>query len=338
MAQEPIRVEISYKTMLFAVGIIAAVWFLIQIKAVIILLFVSFILLSALHSPVDFLEKKKIPRVLAILIIYLLILSAFAGIFSLIVPPLVAQTRSLFDNLPAILESINKFISFYQIPAQDIVSRLASEFGFFGTNFFKITAGFLSSILGMITLAVFTFYLLLGWPKIVDLLTSFFSGKQAQRIDQLLNDAEAGIGAWVRGELFLMFVVGLLSYIGLFLLGIPYALSLAVVAGLLEIVPIIGPIISAIPAVLIGLLVSPILALAVAALFFVVQQLENHLIVPNVMRRVVGVNPLITILALMIGAKLGGILGAFLAIPLVVLLKIIGQDLLKPIGDDIPED
>lgn len=338
MSQEPTRIEISYKTILFAAALVFAVWLLIQIRAIIALLFVSLILVSALHSPVDFLQKHKIPRFMAILILYFLVGGFLIGTFSLIVPPFVDQTSNLVERFPIILTEIAKLVTFYQIPTQDLVSRIAQEFAPFGANFFKFTLGFLSSILGIITLIVFTFYLLLEWPKIVSFTSSVFSGKEEKRMRKLLNDIEAGLGAWVRGEIILMIVVGLLSYLGLALLQVPYALSLAVLAGLLEIVAIVGPILAAIPAVLIALLVSPILALAVAALYFLIQQLENHLIVPNVMRKAVGVNPLVTILALMVGAKLAGIIGAVLSVPLVVLIKIVLKDLLQPQGEEIPEE
>jgi len=336
--KEPIRIEISYKTILFAAALVFAVWFLIQIKTILALLFISLILVSALHSPVDFLQKRKIPRALAILILYFLVGGFFAGVVSLIIPPFVEQTSNLIEKFPLILTEIAKFITFYQIPTQEIVSKITQEFGPLGANFFKITVSFLSSIIGIITLIVFTFYLLLEWPKIVSLASSLFSGKEEKRIKKLLNDIEAGLGAWVRGEIILMIIVGMLSFVGLTLLQVPYALSLAVWAGLLEIVPIIGPILSAVPAVLVALLVSPVLAVAVVALYFIVQQLENHLIVPNVMRRAVGVNPLITILTLMVGAKLAGISGAVLSVPLVVLLKIILKDIFQPQGEEVPEE
>lgn len=338
MNQTPTRIEISHKTIIFAIAIGAAIWFVIQILPIIILLFISLILLSALHSPVDFLEKRRIPRFLAIVIIYILLLAFIVGIFTLIIPPFVSQTRNLIDRAPVILDQINRLFAFYQIPTQDVLARFASEFGFFGANIFRLTAGFLSSLLGTLTLLVLTFYLLLEWPKIISLLSGAFAGRQEKRIRTLLKDIEQGLGAWVRGELVLMIAIGVLSYIGLLLLGVPYALSLAVLAGLLEIIAIIGPILAAIPAILSALLVSPILAVAVVALYFIIQQLENNLIVPNVMRKAVGVNPLITIIALMVGAKLAGILGAVLAVPFVVLVRIIVTDLLQPVGEDIPEE
>ena len=123
--------------------------------------------------------------------------------------------------------------------------------------------------------------------------------------------------------------MGILIFIGLTILQIPLALPLALVAGLLEIVPIVGPIVSSIPAILVGLTISPLIGLAIAALFFIVQQLENHLIVPVVMSKAVGLQPPVVILALLIGAKLAGIGGAVLAVPTVVVARIIFREFLE---------
>ena len=138
---------------------------------------------------------------------------------------------------------------------------------------------------------------------------------------------ERKLGAWVIGQLALAVIVGVITYIGLTLLGVEFALSLSIIAGIFEIVPIIGPIISAIPAVLVALTMSPMMALLVAGLFFVVQQLENNIFVPIVMRRAVGIPPIVTILALTIGGKLAGVAGIMLAVPLVVAMQVIFQSL-----------
>jgi predicted PurR-regulated permease PerM len=158
-------------------------------------------------------------------------------------------------------------------------------------------------------------------------LASPFSGHQEKKVTLVITDIENSLGRWVRGQITLSLIVGFLVYIGLTALGVPSALPLALIAGIFEIVPIIGPTISAIPSILIALALSPILALATAALYFVIQQLENNLIVPTVMSRAVGVNPLITIIALLIGAKLAGIMGVIISVPVVVIIKIIIRDL-----------
>ncbi len=133
----------------------------------------------------------------------------------------------------------------------------------------------------------------------------------------------------MRGQIVLSLIIGLGSFIALTILQIPYALPLAILTGFMEVVPVIGPIISAIPAILLGYLVSPILALWVALAYFIIQQLENHLIVPQVMKHAVGLNPLVVILAVAVGGRLLGISGALLAVPITVVIQIITEEVLR---------
>lgn len=324
----PRSIEISTKTILSIFALVGLFWFLIQIKEVIFLLFLSLILTATLHSPVESLARKGIPRPLSILIIYLFLLGGFLGLVSTLVPPLVEETTKLVNNLPAILDSLNRvFIG--QFPTQDFLRSLSSETRMFGGNIFRFTLDFFGGLVTLFTLLVFTFYLLLRWRNLPDFLTTTFGEEQRERIIRILKHIEIGLGGWLRGEAVLCLTIGLLSFVGLTLLQIPYVLPLAIFAGLMEIVPLIGPIISAIPAILLALTVSPLLALATAALYFLIQQLENNLIVPKVMQRAVGVDPLITILALLVGGKLMGVLGALLAVPFVVLLKIIFLEIFR---------
>lgn len=327
--KSPIRVEIYYKTIVFAVAFLIALWFLLQIREIIILLFLSIILLSALLKPVEWLNARRVPRVLSVLLVYLFLLGLISSVIGIIVPPLVSQTSDLVSKLPQIISSINNFFIFYHIPVEDMSSVLARQVQQIAGNIISVSTKVFSSLFSVITLFVLTFYLLLEWKKFVKLLTSPFSGKQEKKVVSIITKVEGGLGQWIRGQLTLSLIVGLLTFIGLTLLGVPFAVPLSLIAGILEIVPIIGPIISAIPAILIGLTISPILALAVAALFFIVQQLENHLIVPMVMSKVVGLQPPIVIIGLLIGAKLAGVGGAFLAVPVIVVARIIIAELLK---------
>jgi len=134
---------------------------------------------------------------------------------------------------------------------------------------------------------------------------------------------EHHLGGWIRAQLILMSLIGVLVYLGLTILGIEFALPLAILAGLLEIIPNFGPTMAAVPAILMGFAISPLTGIAVGALYFLIQQLENSLIVPQVMKRTVGFNPVVTIIALMIGFKLGGAFGAVLAIPFGLMIKAI---------------
>jgi len=177
--------------------------------------------------------------------------------------------------------------------------------------------------------AVFTFYLLLARSNTQHFLIGIITNDQRQRSLNLLDKIELRMGAWFRGQLILGLIIGVLSYIGLSLLGISYALPLALIAGVLEMVPTIGPIISAIPAMLIAVTVSPGLAALVALLYFIIQQLENHLFVPQVMMQTVGVAPLISIILLMIGGRLGGIGGIILAIPIYLVIETIVKEVIN---------
>lgn len=330
MAQEqPQRIEISYKTVIFTVGVLIGIWLTIQIRQILILVFLSIIFLSALLKPVEWLNSKRIPRALSVLIVYIFVIAVISFAIGIIVPPLVSQTADFISRTPQIVSSINEFLIFTKIPVEEVSRAIAGQLQSIAGNFIAISTAIFSSIFLVLTIFVLTFYLLLEWKSFVRLIASPFSGKQEKKVINVISKVEYGLGQWLRGQLTLSIVVGILSYIGLRILDIPYALPLALIAGIFEIVPIVGPIIAAIPAVLVALTIAPVMALATAALFFIIQQLENNLIVPMIMSKVIGLQPPIVIIALLVGAKLAGIGGALLAIPIIVVAKIVFQEFLQ---------
>lgn len=339
--RSPIRIEISYKTIIFTIALLAGLWFVIRIREIIILIFLSVILLSALLRPVEWLTSKKIPRVLSVILVYVLLIIFIAFIVGTIIPPLVSQTSEFISKLPQIVSTVNDFFIFHKIPTENFTDVISKQLQQIGGNIISISTTIFSSIILFFTLFVLTFYLLLEWKYFLRIITSSFSGKQEKKIVNVISKVEKGLGIWVRGQLALSIIVGVLTFIGLRILGIPYALPLSLIAAIFEIIPIVGPIISAIPAILVGLTITPIMGLAVVALFIIVQQLENHLIVPMVMSKMVGLQPPIVIIALLIGAKLAGVGGAFLAVPTIVLIKIIFQELMvedQKFEDDLKEE
>lgn len=270
--------------------------------------------MSAFKPLADFFEKIHIPRIFSVILIYILIIAfiAFAG--SSILPPLVIQSIHLGENMPEYLKPVLPFIKF---DSQVLTQQIAP----LGQNLLQVTVRLFSNIITLFTVVVISFYLLIERKYLENQLSNFMGEEGAKKLVVIIGKIEERLGSWVRGQLMLALTIGLATYIGLLLLGIPYALALSIFAGLLEIVPIIGPIISAIPAILIALTTSPLLALVTVALYFVIQQAEAQLVVPMVMRRAVGLPPLVTIIALMIGAKLAGVGGALLAIPAVVTIE-----------------
>lgn len=316
----PRKIDISHKTIVFVAIFILGLWITYLILDLLLLIFAALILTSALSPLINKLVKMKLPRVVAIIITYIIILGVVGAMIATLVPTLIEQSTRLISTLPPLL--IDKF----NLTSLD-TSLVQSELADLTKNIYSIALGFLSNLLTVILLLVLTFYLLLEQEKLKIRAATLFPNKEA-RVRRIISQIEDKLGRWLRGQLFLSLLVGILSYIGLIALNIPYALPLALVAGVLEVVPVIGPIISALPAIGMALTIEPILALGVAAMYFVIQQLESHIIVPQVMKKAVGLNPLVVILAIAVGSRLLGITGALLAVPITVVIHIIVVDIL----------
>lgn len=320
------KIDISHKTIFFITGFLLALWLLYLIRDIILLLFIAVILMSAL-SPIAALItririfKFQVPKALAIAITYIAVIIFIIGLVSLVVTPLIEQTTRLAQTLPRTIGGLFPEGTIDQRTLQNQLTQLSG-------NILTFTLEIFGNFITIISIAVLTFYLLLERSKLDNLISHFFIGKE-ERVRTVVSKIEDKLGAWLRGQLFLSLLIGFLVYAVLFVLGVPYALPLAIFAGLMEVVPVIGPIIAAIPAILIAYVFSPVLALMVGGAYFIIQQLENHLIVPQVMKKAVGLNPLIVILAVAVGGRLLGISGALLAVPIVVVAQIIVEDVLK---------
>ncbi len=314
----PQKIEISSRTIIFTIGIILLLGVIWLIKDLIFSLFIAFIIAGALRQPVDFLEKKKIPRSISSFIIYFIFVFVIFYSFALIIPPLTREIIILFKNLPNIIDKVAPSLSanFNLSFLSNNIPSLANEtISFIKTAFSNVI--FVSSTL------FFGFYFLLEKNLPQRLLGNLFEDAELNKISLISERAQRRMSGWFWGEIILMIVVGLLTYVGLSLMGMKYALALAVLSGLLEVVPNLGPITATIPAFFIGLSQSYISGLSMIALYLAVQQLENNLIVPFVMKKVVGIHPIITLVALIIGGKLAGIMGVILAIPTSIFLETI---------------
>lgn len=318
----PTKIEISYKTIIFTVFFLILLWFLFQIIDTIFLVFVAFIIMTAFKPWVDLLERIFLPRVLSIIIVYLSMFTLLGYTTGVLLPPLVSESIHLAEILPGYIREILPFI---QIDPQIISQQLAP----IGENVLKVTFGIFGNIIAVFSIFVISFYLLVQRKQLEPLLSEFVGEKGAVALINTLRKVEGRLGSWVRGQATLMVFIGITIYIGLTLLHVPFALPLSILAGILEIVPVIGPIFSAIPAVLVALTITPFLAVITALLYFTIQQIEAHLVIPFVMRKAVGIPPLITIISLMVGGKLAGIAGAILAVPIVVTVETVFSEYLK---------
>lgn len=306
------KVEISQKTIVFTVFFLLFLWVLFQIRSILVLVFISFILMTAVNPFVRWANKNKIPILPVIMLIYLAVIALFTLVIASLIPAFVDQSKALIQNIPAYISVIENS---YNITVDPGIGNgyLAS----IPTNILKFAVGAFSNIINIMAVFFVTYYLILERPNLHKYLLKLFDNKDAEtKAEALILAIEQKVGGWVRGELILMAIIGFATYFGLLLLGIPYALPLAVLAGLLELVPNLGPVIAAIPAILLGLTISPLVALGATVFSILIQQLENNLIVPRVMQAATGTKPLVTMITLLIGYQLGGIAGAILAMPI----------------------
>lgn len=306
------KIEISSKTIIFTVFFILGIWFLYEIRNILVMLFIGFILMTAINPIVRITNKVKIPPLIAVLFTYTAIIALLSITIVSLVPAVIQQTGSMFSQLPEMIDKIDKAYNL-QLNGAFITDNLSSA----PSNILKFAAGAFYNIINLLAVFFMTYYLILERPNLHKYLTRFFGDDEAEKkAENLVREVETRVGGWIRGEIILMVFIGVFTYIGLVLLNIPYALPLGILAGLLEIVPNIGPTIAAVPAVIIGLSVSPLTAVGAVALSILVQQLESNLIVPQVMKIAIGVRPLVTITVLFTGLTLGGIMGMILAMPL----------------------
>lgn len=306
------KVEVSPKIILYTLFYLLSLWVLYQIKSIVVIVFISFILMTAVNPIVRFAQSKKIPVLPVMFAIYIFVIGLISLVIASLIPALVEQSKSLFQNMPSYISSLEET---YSITIDPGIGNgyLASV----PSNVFKFAIGAFSNILNIMAVFFITYYLTLERPYLHKYMSKLFrDGGAEDKAEKLILAVERKVGGWVRGEAFLMAVIGFMTYFGLLLLGIPYALPLAVLAGILELVPNIGPIIAAIPAILLGLTISPIVAFGATVLSILIQQLENNLIVPRIMESATGTKPLITILTLLVGYELGGVAGAVLAMPI----------------------
>ncbi|PIZ41449.1 hypothetical protein COV28_00920 [candidate division WWE3 bacterium CG10_big_fil_rev_8_21_14_0_10_48_23] len=319
------RYEISLKTILTTLGILALFWILIQIKALFITLFVALILCLALDPLVVRLKGWRIPRPLGVILTFLAIVALFGGVIAYGFTPMINQTGKFLLGLPTLLDP---FLARLPTPLTDqLKSQLFSQLTMFSSDLLNSTVALASNSLFIITILVFGFYLLLDWENVKTWFIGFFNRPAQKRVVAIIEQMEHRLGGWVRGELALMTIVGVLIFFGLTVLKVEYALPLALIAAVLEIVPMIGPILSMIPAAIVGFSASLWLGIAVLVLYAVVQQVENNFIVPNVMGKAVGFSPLATLIILFIGTELYGVGGLILAIPTTLFLTIVIKDI-----------
>lgn len=320
--KNPIINYLIHNQFLTTLIVLALIWLAMELSGILIIIFISYIIMAALSPFSDFLTKKRFPRILSVLIPYLLTIAILVLLIFPLVPFFASQIQLLFSNFPKYINQTAKTFNL-NIDASNVNNVFQSDINSIGKNALSVTGKIFSGAFSILTVLVISFYLMLEREMLKKQFITLWSKKYQENILKTIAQIENKIGLWLRGQLILSFTIGFATWVGLTLLGLPFALSLGLLAGILEIVPTIGPIISAVPAIIVALTISPGVAISVVVFYILLQMLENNILVPKIMEKAVGLNPIVIIIGVLIGSKFLGILGALLAVPFIAMVLII---------------
>ena len=276
--------------------------------------------------------KRRLPRPAAILVIYATVIGTLAGIGFAVVPPMVRQSQEFWTRLPQYMDDAQGRLASWGLISPDasfkeLLQQAPAGSGDVVTGVIGALWGFVGGIFGIVSILLLTFYLLVDSEKVFNLFVRLFPRRDRHRVSDISEMVAAKISAWLGGQMLLGLIIGTMSAIGFFFLGVPYFFVLAVIAGIGEMIPMVGPLLSAIPAVLVALTVSPGLGLAVAGFCWALQLIENNVLVPKVMGETVGLSAVTVIASLLIGSQLLGFVGALLAVPTAAIIQVLVEEL-----------
>lgn len=337
---EPQTLNISTSTIFKVIFIILCFVLLYLIKDVLIILFMAIIIASAVGPFANWLEQRKIPRLLGVLVLYLALFGLLVFLLSLVVPFISLEIGQLTQALPKFISNLSGALEKAQQTTTthyfDFFSEIQNLLDSF-SQFLQISAGsalnlvvnVFGGVISFIAVIVISFYLSVMKQGTAGFIRSVLPTKYEEYVLSLWKRAEHKVGRWLQGQLLLALSVGLFVFIGLSLLNVKYALLLGIVAMIFEIVPIVGPVVSAIPGVILAFAQSPVLGVWVLVFYVAVQQIEAHVLTPLILGKTLGLNPVTVIIALLIGGTLAGIIGILLSVPVAVVIVEILDDLAK---------
>ncbi len=335
---------------LAAVGL--GFWLLYLFYQILFVLFIAIVIGTVLRLVVAWLHRRGVPPKVGVILVYLLLLAGLAGFIFLLFPLIVEQTTAITKSVPATYQSVREwreddpglFLDSLNALLPDTLSILdpiqqigrPAEGGMLESaeQMLAYLSTAVSGFFTVIVLFLLAYYWTLDGPRIIRALLMLGPKDQRESIGELITTMETKIGAYMAGQGLLMLVIGVMSFVAYWLIGLPSLLVLALVAGLMEAVPLIGPLLGAIPAGLVALTLGPDKLLWVIVATVIIQQIENYFLVPRIMRRTVGVNPFVTLLALFAFSTLLGLPGALMAIPMAAMIQLLlNHFVFKPNGE-----
>ncbi len=317
---------------------VAILWTLYSIRGALLVIYVSGLLAVGFSPIIRWLEGWRVvgsgglPRWAAILVVYFGVLGLLAAALALMLPPLAAQAAELWRELPNDIMRIQAALAAHGMldhrwTLDDILKALPSA-----STALPVLLGALQGVIGtigtVVAILVLPYYLLIEADSLRSGFLKLFAPERRPSIARMTGDVTVKVGAWLNGQLLLSVIIGVTASLGLWLLGVPYFYVLGLIAALGEFVPIIGPIVAAIPAVLLAFSVSVHTSIFVIIYFSVQQFIEGNILVPKVMQRHVGVSAWSVIVALLIGTELLGVVGAILAVPSAAIVQVFLQEYL----------
>ncbi len=328
------------QTVLTVAGIavlLAALW---AAREALLLIYVSALIAMGFSPLVRLIERPgtargrwRVPRWLAILVIYFGIVAIIVLVGLMVIPPLVAQAVALWEKIPAEFNRLQAFLIRYKLMTRPITLAEAVQNAPSGSGSNAVgtvlvaLSSLIGGVFGLITILILSFYLLIEAQPMFEYLVRFVPAGRRADVATAAREAVSKVSAWLRAQFVLAGVMGLFTAAGLGLMGVPYFYVIALVAAIGETIPIVGPVIGGITAVGVAITVSPKLAMMVGIYFLMLHQLEANILVPKIMERRVGVSPVAVLVALLIGGALWGLVGAILAIPTAAILSIVVEDL-----------
>jgi predicted PurR-regulated permease PerM len=328
-------------TLVVTAAIVMVIWVLFHARQALLLIYVSGLLAAGISPIVRLIERRqafpftrRVPRWLAILSIYLTIVLVLTGIALMVLPPLVRQARDLWMQLPFLIDRVQLFLIEWGVFERPVTFEEAVErapaTGDAMEVVFDAVEGLIGGIVGFVSILILTFYMLLESNRIFRTFVRLFPPARRERVSTLLYQITTKLSAWLVGQLLVAGIIGATAALGLFVMGVPYFYVLALIAAVGELIPIIGPLLASIPAIIVAFTVSPMLAGGVAVFFIVQQQLEGHVLVPKLMERQVGVAALAVVVSILIGGTLLGLLGIVLAVPTAAIIQALFEELVAP--------
>src|SRR3989338_6537606 len=338
--QGQINFNISSSTIIKTIIVVGLFFLLYFLRDIVLVVLAAVLIASSIEPFVRWMKKYGVARALSVVAVYIFIGLILAGLFYFLLPTLLSDLSGLLDVLPKYLDSINFWTPTGDSALSNILTSgreaaltsppfsLKELITNFSSALTGTTEGFLQTIsvvfggvLSFILIIVLSFYLAVQEYGVTKFLKIVVPLRYEHYVIDLWQRTQKKIGYWMQGQLLLGVIIGILVYLGLTILGIPNAFLLAILAMLFEIIPVFGPILASIPGILVALSLGAVTkGLLIAGFYIIVQQFENHLIYPLVVRKIIGVSPILVILALIIGAKLAGFLGILLSVPLATAL------------------